>query len=226
MAQNDEFIREVDEEYRRDRIAQIWTTLQRRHHRPRHPRSSPPLAAGASGSTGRTTQRRGRPRALPGGSRSLPPRARARRRRRPLPPSRRRLRRATPCWPASGSLPSSARGSAEEGAKAYDALAADAGVDPMWRDLARLRAAMLRMDGARPGRDRARRSSRSRRRPALAPHGAGTPRPVRPQGRRHGLRRPVVRPDRGGPRDAGLALRQRLETYTALVAGGPVQVTQ
>src|SRR5918993_2255608 len=36
----------------------------------------------------------------------------------------------------------------EEGAKAYDALAADGGVEPVMQDLARLRAAMLRLETA------------------------------------------------------------------------------
>ena len=39
----------------------------------------------------------------------------------------------------------------EEGAKAYDALANDASVDGTMQDLARLRAAMIRMDLADPG---------------------------------------------------------------------------
>src|SRR5690606_18559119 len=37
---------------------------------------------------------------------------------------------------------------AQAGAGAYDALADDAGVAPLWRDLARLRAAWLRLDTA------------------------------------------------------------------------------
>src|SRR5918993_1627094 len=40
------------------------------------------------------------------------------------------------------------RQNAHEGAKAYDALAADGGVEPVMQDLARLRAAMLRLDKA------------------------------------------------------------------------------
>ena len=117
------------------------------------------------------------------------------------------------------------RTSPEEGAKAFDALASDPKVDPLWQDLARLRAAMLRMDSA----------DQNALRPALEPLAT----PTGPW--RHTARELLglagfkagdmeaagkwfdqIAADRETPP----ALRQRLEIYTALVAGGPVQVTQ
>jgi hypothetical protein len=114
---------------------------------------------------------------------------------------------------------------AEEGAAAYDALANDAGVAPLWKDLARLRAAWLRLDTADPA------QIRQAVEPMAAPANAW----------RHSARELLglsglkagdmdyagrwfdqIAADRETPP----ALRQRLAVYTALVAGGPVQVTQ
>jgi hypothetical protein len=114
---------------------------------------------------------------------------------------------------------------AEQGAAAYDALANDAGVAPLWKDLARLRAAWLRLDTAEPA------QLRQVVEPMAAPANAW----------RHSARELLglsglkagdmdyagrwfdqIAADRETPP----ALRQRLAIYTALVAGGPVQVTQ
>ena len=114
---------------------------------------------------------------------------------------------------------------AEQGAAAYDALANDSGVAPLWRDLARLRAAWLRLDTAEPAK------IRQALEPMAAPSNAW----------RHSARELLglsglkagdmdyagrwfdqIAADRETPP----ALRQRLAIYTALVAGGPVQVTQ
>ncbi len=114
---------------------------------------------------------------------------------------------------------------ATEGAKAYDALADDNAIESGMRDLARLRAAMLRLDDANP---------------ALAVtslQGLATPtNPWRASAREmlgvEALKRgdyeaagrwfDQIAADRETPQ----GLRQRLEIYIALVAGGPVQVTQ
>ncbi|HZH53522.1 MAG TPA: tetratricopeptide repeat protein [Microvirga sp.] len=117
------------------------------------------------------------------------------------------------------------RQNAENGASAYDALANDASVDPLWQDLARLRAAWLRIDTADP----------TQVRPALERLAVPT------NAWRHSARELLglsglkandmdyagrwfdqIAADRETP--AGL--RQRLAIYTSLVAGGPVQVTQ
>ncbi|MCG7393983.1 tetratricopeptide repeat protein [Microvirga sp. ACRRW] len=114
---------------------------------------------------------------------------------------------------------------AEQGATAYDALANDSGVAPLWRDLAKLRAAWLRLDTAEPAK------IRQTLEPMAVPANAW----------RHSARELLglsglkagdmdyagrwfdqIAADRETPP----ALRQRLAIYTALVAGGPVQVTQ
>ncbi|MEZ0170500.1 tetratricopeptide repeat protein [Microvirga sp. TS319] len=114
---------------------------------------------------------------------------------------------------------------AEQGAAAYDALANDSAVPALWRDLARLRAAWLRLDTADPA------QLRKTVEPMAAPASAW----------RHSARELLglsglkagdmdyagrwfdqIAADRETPP----ALRQRLAVYTALVAGGPVQVTQ
>jgi hypothetical protein len=111
-----------------------------------------------------------------------------------------------------------------DGASAFDALAADASVDATWQDLARLRAAMLRMDTAEAS--------------AVQP----LERLASPTGTwRHTAREMLglIGLHRGDMEAAGKwfdqiaadretppSLRGRLEIYAALVAGGPVQVTQ
>jgi hypothetical protein len=114
---------------------------------------------------------------------------------------------------------------AEEGAKAYDALAVDSRVEPVMQDLARLRAAMLRMDTADPATVQ----------PVL--ERLATPTNVW----RHTAREllglsAMKRGDYEGAsrwfdqmaadRDTPQGLRGRLELYSSLVAGGPIQTTQ
>jgi hypothetical protein len=117
-----------------------------------------------------------------------------------------------------------AKESADNAAKAYDALAADASVPGTWQDLARLRAGLLRIDG-----DPA----------AVRPQLERLAAPTNPW--RHSAREALglsglkagdydvagrwfdqIAADRETPQP----LRQRLEIYTAVVAGGPVQTTQ
>lgn len=114
---------------------------------------------------------------------------------------------------------------AENGASAYDALASDSAVPALWKDLAKLRAEWLRLDSAEPA------PLRQAVEPLAAPTNAW----------RHSARELLglsglkagdmdyagrwfdqIAADRETPS----ALRQRLAVYTALVAGGPVQATQ
>ena len=114
---------------------------------------------------------------------------------------------------------------AENGASAFDALANDAALPALWKDLARLRAAWLRLDSADPA------SLRQAIEPLAAPANAW----------RHSARELLglsglkagdmdyagrwfdqIAADRATPQN----LRARLGVYTALVAAGPVQTTQ
>jgi hypothetical protein len=113
----------------------------------------------------------------------------------------------------------------EDGAKAFDALASDGRVEALMQDLARLRAAMLRFDTA----------DAAAVQPALERLATPT------NAWRHSAREllgllAIKRGDYdgagrwfdqiAGDRDTPQALRSRLEIYTSLVAGGPVQTTQ
>jgi hypothetical protein len=113
----------------------------------------------------------------------------------------------------------------EDGAKAYDALAAETRVEPAMQDLARLRAVMLRMDTADPATVQ----------PAL--ERLATPTNVWRHTARELLGLGAMKRgdyDNAGrwfdqiaaDRDTPQGLRARLELYTSLVAGGPVQTTQ
>jgi hypothetical protein len=114
---------------------------------------------------------------------------------------------------------------AENGATAYEALANDSAVAPVWRDLARLRAAWLRLDTAEPAK------VRSALEPLAAPSNTWR-HTARELLGLSGLKAGDM--DYAGrwfdqiaaDRETPSALRQRLAIYTALVAGGPVQVTQ
>jgi hypothetical protein len=224
MAQNDEFIREVDEEYRRDRLAQIWQRysglivglaillvvgvggwryweysqeLKAQAAAARY-QEAIQLAAEPAKSDEAEKALEGLAKDAPGGYGLLT-----------------RFRLAAELG----------KGDPEDGAKAFDALAADNGVEARWRDLAKLRAAMLRMDGADPA------AIRQSLEPLAAPSN-----PWRHSAREllglSGLKTGDM--DYAGrwfdqiaaDRDTPASLRQRLDTYTALVAGGPVQVTQ
>ncbi len=223
MAPNDEFIREVDEEYRRDRLAQIWTRYNG-------------VIIGAAFlvvvSVGgwrywehvqetRSQEAAGRyEEALS-------------------------LSRQDKSDEAEAALQALAKEdgtgygllarfrlaaelgqqSPEDGASAYDALSNDGNLSPLWRDLARLRAAWLRLDGGDPAKVR----------PALesmAAPGNAWRHSARELLGLSGLKAGDM--DYAGrwfdqiaaDRETPPALRQRLAIYTALVAGGPVQVTQ
>jgi hypothetical protein len=223
MAQDEEFFREVDEEYRRDRIAQIWKAYNGvivgaailivaavggwRFYEHRQDQSAQAAATqyqdavqlaadGKDEEAGKALAALSKE--APGGYQLLT-----------------RFRLAAELG----------KGSAEEGAKAFDALAADTAIDPLWRDLAKLRAAMLRMDGP----------DQAQVRQALEPLAAAG-QPWRHTAREmlglSGLKSGDM--DYAGrwfdqiaaDRETPASLRQRLENYSALVAGGPAQATQ
>lgn len=223
MAPKDEFIREVDEEYRRDQVAQIWKRYNG-------------LIIGAAALVVASV----------GGWRywehmqETRSQAAAVRYEDAL-----RLSREDKGQEAQSNLESLmkddsagyallarfrlaaelGRQNPENGASAYDSLASDGTVSPLWQDLARLRAAWLRLDTAEP----------TKVRPTLERLAVPT------NAWRHSARELLglsglkagdmdyagrwfdqIAADRETPP----ALRQRLAVYTALVAGGPVQATQ
>lgn len=224
MAPNDEFIREVDEEYRRDQLAQIWNRYngviigiallivaavggwrywehtQETRAQAAAVQYEDALKLSRDEEKGKEAEAALEALAKDGGTGySLL--------------SRFRL---------AAEL---GRQNAENGASAYDALANDGSVGPLWQDLARLRAAWLRIDTADPAQIR----------PALERLA------VPANAWRHSARELLglsglkandmdyagrwfdqIAADRETP----AALRQRLAIYTALVAGGAVQVTQ
>jgi hypothetical protein len=112
----------------------------------------------------------------------------------------------------------------EDGAKAFDALANDSRAEPVMQDLARLRAAMLRLDtndaAAQPALERLATPSNTWRHTARELLGL--------QAMKRGDYEGAGRwfDQIAGDRDTPQALRSRLEIYTSLVAGGPVQTTQ
>lgn len=115
--------------------------------------------------------------------------------------------------------------SPDAGAQAYDGLAADTGVDASMRDLARLRGAMLRLGTAdAPAGERALEQlaapTNAWRHTAREMLGLAALR----RGDSDGASRwfDQIASDRETPQ----GLRSRLEIYTALAAGGPVQITQ
>lgn len=219
----DNFIREVDEEYRRERIAQIWGRFGAfivalalvliagiggwRYWQ--HLESQRQAAAGARfaeavqlAKDDKTEESEAALKALvndgPAGYRLIA-----------------RFRLAAELGRS---------GTGEEGAKAFDAIAADGGVDAGLRDVARLRAASIRLDSEPDS-------------AAKALEALATPsNPVRHSAREllglAALKRgdfeaasrwfDQIAQDRATPQN----LRGRLEIYTALAAGGPVQVTQ
>ncbi|MBJ6127602.1 tetratricopeptide repeat protein [Microvirga splendida] len=224
MAQNDEFIREVDEEYRRDRIAQIWQRYNGiiigvvvlivvgvggwRYWQHRQQNLAQEAAVRyeealrlSSDDKGQEAQAAFENVLKEDAGTGYAMLARFR---------------------LAAEL---GQQNAENGATAFDALASDASVPPLWQDLARLRAAWLRLDTAEPA------ALRQTVEPLAAPANAW----------RHSARELLglsglkagdmdyagrwfdqIAADRETP----AALRQRLAVYTALVAGGPVQVTQ
>jgi hypothetical protein len=222
MAENNEFIREVNEDYRRDQVAEIWRRYSGaiiavailvvaavggwRHwqhdQRVRADAASEQFdAANRLARDGKNAEADKAFAAIradaPGGYRLL---ARFR---------------------------SAAETSKRDGAAAateYDALAADTGVSDALRDLARLRAALLRLDGPQP--DAALASLQG----LAAPTGAfrhtaremlGLVALKRGEYEAAGRWFDQINADPQAPQN----LRQRIEVYAALVAGGPVSVT-
>lgn len=223
MAANDEFFREVDEEYRRDRVAQIWKRYNG-------------LIIGAAVLVV----------ALVGGWRYWEhvqeSRAQAAAVRYEEALKLSREEKGAEAQAALEALAKEEGGgygllarfrlaaelgqqNPENGASAYDALANDGNIEPLWQDLARLRAAWLRLDGADPAKIR----------PDLERLA------VPANAWRHSARELLglsglkagdmdyagrwfdqIAADRETP----AALRQRLAVYSALVAGGAVPVTQ
>jgi hypothetical protein len=109
-----------------------------------------------------------------------------------------------------------------EGAKAYDALAADGTIDSTMQDLARLRGAMIRLDQPEQGdalRDLERLSAPTNPWRHTARELLGLAALKRGDFEAAGRSFDAIAADRDTP--AGL--RSRLEIYTALAAGGPVQ---
>lgn len=219
----DNFIREVDEEYRRERIAQIWARFGGLIVA-----LAVLLIAGIAG--WRYWQHLELQRQEAAGARFA--QAVQLSREEKGEESEATLKALVADGPAGYRLVSRFRlaaelgrsGTGEEGAKAFDAIANDGSVDPVLRDLARLRAASIRLDSEPDAATR-----------ALEPLAA----PGNPM--RHTARELLglaalkrgdfegagrwfdqIAQDRGTPQN----LRGRLEIYTALAAGGPVQVTQ
>jgi hypothetical protein len=224
MATNDEFIREVDEEYRRDQIVQIW-----KRYNGLIIGIAILLVAAVGGWRYWEYRERVRAEAAAEQYEEALKQARAGN----VEESQKTLEAlAKEAQGGYGTLSrfrlaaELGKGSPEEGAKAFDALASDASLSETWQGLARLRAAMLRMDQA---------DSSATVRQNL--EGLATPTGIWRHTSREllglsGLKAGDM--DYAGrwfdqiaaDRDTPPALRQRLQIYTALVAGGPVQVTQ
>jgi hypothetical protein len=223
MAESNEFFREVDEEYRRDRIMKIWARY--------NGVIIAVLALLIAGVAGwRYWQHVERTQAEAAGTRYEEAVSLARENK--VDDAEKALEAVAKDAPGGYRLLARFRlaaelgqKTAEDGAKAYDALAADAAVPSLWQDLARLRAAVLRFDTAEA----------SAIRPALERLAAPT-NPWRHTAREmlglSGLKAGDY--DFAGrwfdqiaaDRDTPQGLRARLELYTALVAAGPVQTTQ
>ncbi|MDP4022762.1 tetratricopeptide repeat protein [Methylobacterium sp. NEAU 140] len=222
MAQNNEFIREVDEDYRRDRILQIW-----RRYSGVIIAVAVLLVAGVAGWRYWEAQQRA---AAETASVQFDDANRLAREGKTAEADK-----AYDALEAQGpagyrllarfrSAAETAKADPAKGAAEYDKLAEDTALGDGLRDLARLRAALIRMDGADPA-------------PALASLqglAAGTP-------FRHTAREMLglAALKKGDYEEAGRwfdqivadpetprNLRERIEVYAAIVAGGPVTVTE
>ncbi|NNM72252.1 tetratricopeptide repeat protein [Enterovirga aerilata] len=218
----DEFIREVDEEYRRQRIAEIWKRYSAlivgiafllvagvagwRYWQ--HVELQRSEAASARYDAALRLAREGKAEEAqkafdavaaeaPGGYRLL---ARFR---------------------AAGEA---AKADAAAGARAYDAIASDGAVDGFMQDLARLRGAMLRLDGsdAQAAADLERLATPTNPWRHTARELLGLAALKRGETEAASRWFDQIAADRETPQ----GLRSRLEIYTALAAGGPVQTTQ
>lgn len=222
MAENDEFIREVDEDYRRDKVLQIW-----RRYSGVIIALAVLLVAGVAG--WRYWQNEQRAAAETASAQFDQANRLAREGR--TGEADKAFDALEAQGPAGYRLLARFRAAAEAakrdagaGAAEFDKLAADTGLGDGLRDLARLRAALLRLDGTEPD-------------PALANlQGLAAGTPFRHTAREMlglaALRKGdfeeagrwfdqiVADPDT--PRN----LRERIEVYAAIVAGGPVSVTE
>jgi hypothetical protein len=207
LAESNEFIREVDDEYRRDRIARIWTRysgviiglalvlvvsvggwrywqhLERTRAEAAATRYEDAVRLGREGK-GEEAQRALEALAsdTTGGYRLLA-----------------RFRLAAELGQSNP----------DEGAKAYDALATDAGVSPVMQDMARLRGAMLRMDNPDPAQAQTA-LERLARRPTLGAH-AREMLGCSASSAATTISPPLVRPDRAD-RETRRNLARRLES--------------
>lgn len=222
MAQNDEFIREVDEDYRRDKVLQIW-----RRYSGVIIALAVLLVAGVAGWRYWQNQQR-----VAAETASVQfDQANRLAREGKTGEADKAFDALEAQGPAGYRLLARFRAAAETakrdasaGAAEFDRLAGDTGLGDGLRDLARLRAALLRLDGTQPD-------------PALANlQGLAAGTPFRHTAREMlglaALRKGdfeeagrwfdqiVADPDT--PRN----LRERIEVYAAIVAGGPVTVTE
>lgn len=221
MAENNEFIREVNEDYRRDQIAKVWTRysgliialailIVAGVGGWRYWQTSQRNAAEAASEQFDTANRLARDGKAAEADKAYDALESD------GPSGYRLLARFRSAAEAGKREPAA-------GAKEFDALADDAKIGDGLRDLARLRAALLRLGGADPA-------------PALASlQGLAASSPYRYTAREMlGL----AALQRGQYEEAGRwfdqlvadpetpqNLRQRIEVYAALVAGGPVTVT-
>jgi hypothetical protein len=222
LVESNEFIREVDEEYRRDRIAEVWKRYngvivalallvvaavggwrywqhyQRTQAEAAAARYQEALRLDQEGKSEEAAQAlRGLTTDAAGGYRLLA-----------------RFRLAAELGQQN----------AEDGAKAFDALAGESSVPATLQDLARLRAAMLRLDADPAAAQRALEQlanpSNTWRHTAREMLGLAALKRSDYDGA--GRWFDQIAADRETPQSR----RSRLEIYTALVAAGPVQVTQ
>ncbi len=223
MAENNEFIREVDEDYRRDQFIKIW-----KRYNALIIASAILLVAGVGGwnywrhaqlvRAEATSERFDKASRLAKDGNTAQ--------------AERDFAAIQAEGPAGYALLARFRNAAETGkrdaaagAAAYDALAADKDAGDALRDLARLRAALLRLDGAESD-------------AALTQlQGLATPTGTFRHTAREMLGLTALRKGDiegagrwfdqiAGDNDTPQGLRQRVEIYAALVAGGPVTVTE
>lgn len=222
MAENDEFIREVDEDYRRDKVLEIW-----RRYSGVIIALAVLLVAGVAGWRYWQNQQR-----VASETASVQfDEANRLAREGKASEADKAFDALETQGPAGYRLLARFRAAAETakrdpgaGAAEFDKLAGDTGLGDGLRDLARLRAALLRLDGTEPD-------------PALANLqglAAGTP-------FRHTAREMLglAALKKGDFEEAGRwfdqivadpdtprSLRERIEVYAAIVAGGPATVTE
>jgi hypothetical protein len=222
MAENREFIREVDEDYRREQILKVW-----RRYSGVIIALAVLLVAGVAGWRFWQNQQHAAAEAASVRFDAANRLARDGK----LPEADKAFDELEQQGPAGYRMLARFRAAAEagkadpaKGAADFDALAGDAGLGDGLRDLARLRAALLRLDGPSP--DTALTN--------LQGLAAGTP-------FRHTAREMLglAALKKGDYEEAGRwfdqivadpdtprSLRERIEVYAAIVAGGPVAVTQ